>query len=1488
MTPPSSSPASGCGVFYLMDNDFEIFLDSIPYAYGQTGTNTMNQLALYCNGSGCKHIDKDTDHLFSNLRWPSTTSSPSTKIYAPNMYGTAFIIAGILGISLCFYGIKHFYSLLNLKQEVDYFTKLNLQFHRERRALSKEVGRISTARKDLRETQQRLRQANAQNLENLENFREIQGAMDSFGKQSLEELADLQQKGKMIESKWRDQLYEHERELLHTVFERMERQGSRLGMNRDEFKEFENQLPDAYRKRFDRLRTFDKLSRCGSLFRYQDFRMGLDLFAEMTTDNVDIEFEIKKTPRAKSRQSSKKIKKVKFRPRLQSLSEAEDISQQTSMISGGSYSPIMDRDPSMMETFTDRSMDLEDIEFDEEYEDDDDAPQLYDRKVVVTSRTVRGRAFRKGLEDSLFLDEEDDEENDMFFDAFAVKNRLTRLNSLGARTFGFTREPQYRRQVGRLDEIALNNVCIDDAVMFNATTEYDGGLSNAIEVDSAKGSEPSDLFHNPFSKGPLICFIVGVLASLGCGVFYLMDNDFEIFLDSIPYAYGQTGTNTMNQLALYCNGSGCKHIDKDTDHLFSNLRWPSTTSSPSTKIYAPNMYGTAFIIAGILGISLCFYGIKHFHSSLNLKQAVAISNNEPKEKSKLPTNELEKPCNSDDERSSDTIMIHSIEALCNGHVSDCFHVGRLEQYMKQYKALTNELVTNAEIMKIDLILNDFLHCVQVHDTNDDFHYIHELLDRCQIASCSAFRRNYRDRHRKRTLHENDLPNYELTDPMQLLFHKMKCLPIATTVQQSILDALSTYSIETLLEDIEGPKEREFKRIIIEIKHLSKHDRNEGLRIIREIIKEHRTNTELPHHPVWSQLLINLGFTRQMHRTFIGRMDVCIDIRIDVFFEWILDVNECDRMQYIYNLLFRDSEENTHQKFKRPKHPSTIANLFKEQGVDGRVFTQFVHMVRSAHSTTTEEMKKLLLFQQVLDKIHCYYQHSYDQGHRLTNKEISAIESIDDEMEDCDDSILNQQLKMTNQIIQNKLKQLKMKGRAHINHKFTSQSLPEQNADKLFSFGFIIEYDKGGYDTRTEHKNDDNYIGYIQAKYSSLKEELLHNQTSVCARISIGQYHTELQKAIVHQKSAYYAQHYHEQSLPLSNILCILIYCNYDSLQFAFSKTYRKLTPTETLQSVGERHSYFWHLGKCLLESMSSIGVPVMEDSVNSFYHGIGDKLVFPSTANRQFVYGPLSTSSSFAAACVFTNNNNGIIVEFGDDIGFATQLPVGWLSDFTSESEHLFLGGAEGLKFINITIAETGEEYKYVLQALELIHDAINRKTNDDVCRKVQKIAKQLLQCHLQPECDKYVAFNIHAYGAALSDRFFMGIETVHVHCEIIKECYAFLEGVVLDEGLNWIDMEVLIMLFPNVSQIVVEVQNGVDLRPDWLLQIESNLKCIRQSKSEKLNTLRINIDCKRNFNSHFEDNGFQISFQTMQNMNDVCHYVTFELKDESFPCHCF
>ena len=46
---------------------------------------------------------------------------------------------------------------------------------------------------------------------------------------------------------------ENQRNLLHAVFESWERQGSKQGMNMDEFKQFQSQLPEDYRDRFDRM-----------------------------------------------------------------------------------------------------------------------------------------------------------------------------------------------------------------------------------------------------------------------------------------------------------------------------------------------------------------------------------------------------------------------------------------------------------------------------------------------------------------------------------------------------------------------------------------------------------------------------------------------------------------------------------------------------------------------------------------------------------------------------------------------------------------------------------------------------------------------------------------------------------------------------------------------------------------------------------------------------------------------------------------------------------------------------------------------------------------------------------------------------------------------------------------------------------------------------------------------------------------------------------
>ena len=169
---------------------------------------------------------------------------------------TGFIICGVLGLSLSLFAIKHFYTLLGLKKEVDNFSALNIKFAKEQKMLSREVDRIQHANINLRETHNRLNSCIQKNKENLDNFREIEKNMEAFGKTSIAEIEDLQLKSKAIETKWHDQLLGHQRNLLHTVFDRVERQGSRGGMSAEEFKEFETHLPEDYKDRFNRMVCF--------------------------------------------------------------------------------------------------------------------------------------------------------------------------------------------------------------------------------------------------------------------------------------------------------------------------------------------------------------------------------------------------------------------------------------------------------------------------------------------------------------------------------------------------------------------------------------------------------------------------------------------------------------------------------------------------------------------------------------------------------------------------------------------------------------------------------------------------------------------------------------------------------------------------------------------------------------------------------------------------------------------------------------------------------------------------------------------------------------------------------------------------------------------------------------------------------------------------------------------------------------------------------
>eukprot|EP01084_Bolivina_argentea_P000914 1670_1 len=180
----------------------------------------------------------------------------------------------------------------------------------------------------------------------------------------------------------------------------------------------------------------------------------------------------------------------------------------------------------------------------------------------------------------------------------------------------------------------------------------------------------------------------------------------------------------------------------------------------------------------------------------------------------------------------------------------------------------------------------------------------------------------------------------------------------------------------------------------------------------------------------------------------------------------------------------------------------------------------------------------------------------------------------------------------------------------------------------------------------------------------------------------------------------------------------MIYCNYDELQFEFSKTYRCI----------DTHDEFFHLGKTLKHVIHTFGVHCGDGNVHTFYHGVSEQLLFPHCIVDRAGFNPgicvrcpLSTTESFAVAMNFTNYNHGMIVEFGHLMTCAPKyFYVSWLSDYPNEREYLFMQneGIDGLLVQNIINIKHGIEYKMIITALKKIEQITQE---DDILRLMEK-----------------------------------------------------------------------------------------------------------------------------------------------------------------------
>eukprot|EP01084_Bolivina_argentea_P260460 439864_1 len=379
-----------------------------------------------------------------------------------------------------------------------------------------------------------------------------------------------------------------------------------------------------------------------------------------------------------------------------------------------------------------------------------------------------------------------------------------------------------------------------------------------------------------------------------------------------------------------------------------------------------------------------------------------------------------------------------------------------------------------------------------------------------------------------------------------------------------------------------------------------------------------------------------------------------------------------------------------------------------------------------------------------------------------------------------------------------MKGINITNRYNIN--FNQTEVQSHNTNILYSFGHLYEYGPLGGEDEKEFP-DPKYI-ITKPKYKSLKEELTSNPFAV---MNINQFNNELKKTTIHYKSKYWREYYQHwkkttafpeqwSNLPMETILCCLIalmtYCNFDAIQYEFSKTYRKITSEESVESMAKRHSYFYFLGKFVTFCVNTFGTEA--PLYQSYYHGIGEQILFP-TITSAFIYGPLSTTTTFEVAMHFAGAT-GLVIEFGAAKGtyeLGKRFICNWLS--------------EKMYFINVTHLGSGFELQEMMEVCRILQHLHASAALSVVETMEKKLMMKLIYNKLHSTNFDYPAFEtLHPYAMKLFHQF-CDSKKVLVIDKLLLNKYGFLSLWDLFVKQEAIQFEIIHALFPNLTKMLIQ-----------------------------------------------------------------------------------
>ena len=124
----------------------------------------------------------------------------------------------------------------------------------------------------------------------------------------------------------------------------------------------------------------------------------------------------------------------------------------------------------------------------------------------------------------------------------------------------------------------------------------------------------------------------------------------------------------------------------------------------------------------------------------------------------------------------------------------------------------------------------------------------------------------------------------------------------------------------------------------------------------------------------------------------------------------------------------------------------------------------------------------------------------------------------------------------------------------------------------------------------------------------------------------------------------------QDQISIDHILSLILYCDFTEYSTAFSRTFRKLSYSESMYDVKERNSSFYHQSKFFREVVECFGKcgdgkqlsDGRKGELGPFYSGVDAVLAIPEFSIR--LRSPTSTSKHIEVSLKFATRD-GIVIE---------------------------------------------------------------------------------------------------------------------------------------------------------------------------------------------------------------------------------------------------